>query len=154
MGVPAEGSEWGYGIVEVGANPIIVEGGPDLGVAQTQGEPAPSHLSLVANLGAEALDEGEFDAPGPEVAAAEGRPIVPERDPLDWVHDRVKAVRAAGKRGTSTGRRDTRGRTFADREKPPFVGRYPGKCKVTPQMLNVEYGGLDPDSDIAGPVVY
>jgi hypothetical protein len=85
----------------------------------------------------------------PVVTVVEGEPVVPERDLLDWIQDRAQAVRDAGRRGTWTDRRDTRGRSFANRERPSFVGRYRGSCKVTPQMLNVEFGGLDPDPDIA-----
>lgn len=101
-----------------------------------------------SEMGAPDIGPGEE---APVVTVVEGDPLVSDRDLLDWIQDRVQAVRDAGKRGTWDDRRDIRSRSFANRQKPEFVGRYQGPCKVTEQLLNIEYGGLDPRPDIAGP---
>src|SRR5690242_2515572 len=76
----------------------------------------------------EMLESGELD--GSEEAAPSP---VAESDVASWALVKERAVRAAGHRGTWAGRRGTRERTFADRDRPPFVGRYAGKAAVTPQ---------------------
>ncbi len=78
------------------------------------------------------------------VALAEGEPVGAESDIVTWRRHVVRSVREAGRRGTSD-RRDTR--DLAGREKPPFVGRYRGKCAVTSQVLR-EY-----DPSELGPMI-
>lgn len=66
-------------------------------------------------------------------------------DVSTWEEQQARAVRAAGHLGTEEGRRGMRERTFADREKLPFIGRYVGKAAVTPKLLEREYGSPDPN---------
>ncbi len=107
-------------------------------VDRPEGVPAPDEVF-------EMFERGEFDVRPVEASATEEQPLlkVIQQDVLNWARDRAQAIRAAGKKGTWDGRRDVRGRTFADREKPHFVGRYTGKCAVTPHLLKTEYGEPD-----------
>lgn len=112
-------SEYGYGVIEIDAQPPI---------------DAP-----------EAVVDG---AVGPTSGAEEfvGATLVTESDFAAWAHRQTAARRAAGHRGSWEGRRDMRGRTFAERDRQGFVGRYRGSCKVTPQMLDAELAPVyDPD---------
>ena len=51
-----------------------------------------------------------------------------------WARNKASQIRAAGHRATWEGRRDVRGRTFADRERG-FVGKYAGKCAIPQSMV-------------------
>jgi hypothetical protein len=69
--------------------------------------------------------------------------VVISGDVRRWEEDCARAVRAAGRRGTHEGRHGSFDSTDGH-ERPDFVGRYPGKATVTPQLLEREYGSPDP----------
>jgi hypothetical protein len=99
-------------------------------------------------------DPSEMGAPdagtegAPAVTVVEGDSIVPERDLLDWIEDRVQAVRGAGRRGTWEDRRGTRDSRNERKYRQGFFGRYAGKCTVTHEMLDEYRGGAGSDPGV------
>ncbi len=97
----------------------------------------------------QAIEERYAELDGADVS--DPLPVAAE-DVEAWTKRRFKRIREAGLRATWAGRRDLRGRTFADRESVGpdgeriFKGRYPGKCRlprgIFPIVIEKEYGGL------------
>jgi hypothetical protein len=97
----------------------------------------------------DAFEQGKFD--DPEAAIGKGAQLSAalQEGVMNWARERAEALRAAGRRATWADRRDMRGRTFAERDRQGFIGRYNGSCRVTPQMLDAELAPItDPDPDL------
>jgi hypothetical protein len=63
----------------------------------------------------------------------------------NWEEDCARAVRAAGRRGRDEARRGSLD-SVGGHERPEFVGRYSGSARVTPGLLEREYGTPDPSA--------
>jgi hypothetical protein len=67
----------------------------------------------------------------------------------NWEEDCARAVRAAGRRGRDEARRGSLD-SVGGHERPEFVGRYSGSARVTPGLLEREYGVTDEQALLDG----